>query len=64
VKQKAYFAISGIIFGLVSILHLIRAQFEWNFDLGPYSFPVWASYLGFLVAGALSIWGIGWALKK
>ena len=62
-KQTAYLAISGSIFGLVSLLHLMRILLDWNFEFGPYLFPEWVSYFGFLGAGILCIWGIGSSLK-
>ena len=36
--------ISGTIFGLVALLHLLRAVNQWPFQLGPWFLPQWASW--------------------
>ncbi len=53
---RNYFLISGTIFGAVSVLHLVRALTRGPFELGPLSVPIWASWIGFTLAGLLSLW--------
>lgn len=54
--SRSYLLISGTIFGVVSVLHLVRALTGGPFEIGPLSLPVWASWIGFVVAGLLSTW--------
>jgi len=51
-----YLIISGLIFGVVSIIHLVRAVNEWTFVIGPMTLPVAVSWLGFLVTATLGVW--------
>ena len=55
-SRKAYLVISGIIFGLVSLLHLARVVFGWEAVIGVWTVPFWVSWGGFVVAGILSAW--------
>ncbi len=55
---KTYLITSAVVFGLVAIIHLLRALNGWQFVVGPYEIPVSASWIGFLVTGALCAWAI------
>ncbi|MFI4970879.1 MAG: hypothetical protein ACHP7D_11800 [Lysobacterales bacterium] len=57
-KTQTFVMISTIIFGLVAIVHLLRIMQGWAVQLGPYTIPAAASWLGLLVAAALCAWGI------
>ncbi len=35
-NTRAYLVISGIIFGVVAVLHLLRLVNDWSFQLGPW----------------------------
>ena len=61
---RLYFGISAVIFGIVSVLHLLRVMNGWVFVLGPYSVPMFASVCGTLIAGTLSIWALYLARKS
>lgn len=56
-NQQNYLRLSGIIFGLVAVFHLIRIVFNWSVVIGPYDIPVWISYIGLVVAAILSYFG-------
>ena len=58
VNARTYVVISGVIFGLVAVIHLLRAVNGWTFELGPVSVPVGASWVGFVVIAALCAWAI------
>ncbi|HDO23210.1 MAG TPA: hypothetical protein ENH38_09145 [Nitrospirae bacterium] len=62
-KKRLYFLITGIIFGLVSLFHLIRLLFWWPVRIGTWDVPVRISVFGFIAALGLSIWGF-WLAKK
>ena len=55
---KVYCLVSGIVFTLVSLTHLLRNLSEWPFVLGPYNISPLFSWAGFIGAGALAIWGL------
>jgi hypothetical protein len=47
--------ISGTIFGIVSILHLLRLLTGASVIIAGYSLPVWVNVLGFFAGGFLCI---------
>ncbi|MFH1700489.1 MAG: hypothetical protein ABIE07_07860 [Candidatus Zixiibacteriota bacterium] len=55
-KTKKYCIVSGFIFGLVAILHLLRAIQGCTFQVCDWMVPIWMSYAGFIAAALLSIW--------
>lgn len=55
-NTRSYLLISGTVFGVVSVLHLLRALMRGPFEIGPVSLPIWASWIGFVVAGLMSAW--------
>lgn len=61
--NKIYFIVSGVIFGLVALMHLVRSLNSWVFLIGPYTLLPWMSYAGFVVAAILSIWAFLLATK-
>jgi hypothetical protein len=54
--RDPYRLVSGIVFGIVAILQLVRAIGEWPVQVGSYAVPVAFSWIAFVVAGALSVW--------
>lgn len=54
--RDTYRLVSGIVFGIVAILQLVRAISEWPVQIGPYAVPVAFSWIAFVVAGALCVW--------
>jgi len=63
-KRQAYLYISGCIFGVVAILHLIRAVLQLPVQIGALSFPVGLSWVGGVVALLLCAWGFRLAGKE
>ncbi|MEW5924358.1 MAG: hypothetical protein AB1746_10255 [Candidatus Zixiibacteriota bacterium] len=57
--RKMYLTISGIIFGLVALLHLGRLVYGWEVQFGGLTIPFWLSWGGFFAAGILCIWAFG-----
>lgn len=51
-----YFFISGIIFGIVALLHFFRAINHWQFQIGIWMIPAWVSWVAGVVAAGLGIW--------
>jgi hypothetical protein len=56
--MRAYLQISGGLFGLIAVAHLLRLFRHWPIDLAGHMVPMWASWLGLVLAGGLSIWAL------
>jgi len=63
-NSKAYLYISGTVFGIVAILHLVRVVLGWDFVLGPWSLPMYISILGTIGPGLLSAWAFTLASRR
>lgn len=57
-SARVYLVVSGMIFGVVALLHLVRLVNQWVFRVGPWSLPLWMSWTGTLVAAALCLWAL------
>lgn len=55
VGQKLFIGVSGTIFGIIAILHLLRAVYGWPAEIGGLVAPMWLSWLALLVAGYLAL---------
>lgn len=55
---KSYCTLAATVFALIALLQLARAVLGWPVTISGYSVPLWASWIAFIVAGALSV--IGW----
>jgi hypothetical protein len=49
--------IAATLFGLVALAHLARIALALPVQIGTTDIPVWVSWAGLVVAGALSVWG-------
>ncbi len=56
--MRAYLQISGTLFGLIALGHVLRLFRQWPVDLAGYPLPLWVSWLGLVIAGGLSIWAM------
>jgi hypothetical protein len=56
-SRRAYLLVSAVIFSLVALLHLARIVFGWSAVIGNCSVPMWLSWVGLIVAGALVYFG-------
>lgn len=54
--SKLYLYVTGSIFGLVAIAHLVRLIFHWPAQIGTWVIPIWLSWILLFLAGVLSIW--------
>jgi hypothetical protein len=57
-NQKTFDLVAGIIFALVALLHLLRIYAGWPIVIRNWAVPLWFSWVGLLVAGALSYSGL------
>jgi hypothetical protein len=60
-NQQAFFLISGIIFGLVALFHILRLFYRWQVRLGSQEIPLWASVVGLILAAGMCLWAF-WLL--
>lgn len=56
--QKTFFMVASVIFALVALLHLSRIYMGWPVVIGSWSVPMWLSWIGPVVAGRLSYFGL------
>jgi uncharacterized membrane protein YozB (DUF420 family) len=49
-------AVSGVIFGLIAIMHLLRLAYSAKVTIGDRAIPMWVSVLGFVIPLCLSLW--------
>ena len=55
-NRSGYQTVSGLVFGLVAVLQLVRAVRQLPVQVGSMAIPVWASWIAVLVAGGLCLW--------
>ena len=56
VGRKRYCIVSGTMFALIAMSHLIRLLLGSTVHIGDWLLPGWTSLIGLLVAGAFSVW--------
>jgi len=54
----AYRKVSGVVFALVAVMHLVRAVQALPVTVGSTAIPVSLSWLAAVVAGGLSVWAL------
>jgi len=63
VSQKLYLIISGAIFFLVGVFHLLRLLNHWPILVGTRTIPHSLSYVGFPVSTGYAVWAY-WLLRR
>ena len=53
-NQQTFLAVSGIIFGMIVLMHLARILGGWPAHIGTFEAPMWLSWVAVAVAGYLS----------
>ena len=53
-KEKPYFPITGIIFAIITILHLLRIIYSWPALIGTFKVPLWLSWVALIIGGYLA----------
>ncbi len=61
--QKTYALVTGAIFALVALLHVLRLFMGWPAVIGSWSVPMWLSWVALVVAGGLSVLGLRAAMR-
>ena len=55
-RMRAYLQISGVIFGIIGVLHVVRLLFDWPAEVSGWAVPLWISWMAILAAATLSFW--------
>lgn len=53
--QRSYVILSGVIFGLIAVLHVLRLFSQWQATIAGATVPLWLSGLAAVVAGAMAL---------
>jgi hypothetical protein len=62
-NQPAFVLVSGIIFGLVALLHAVRLALRWEVKVNQREIPMGLSVGGLIVAAGLCCWAL-WLLLR
>jgi len=62
-SNKLYLIVSGAIFFLVAVFHLLRLVYHWPIVVGTYEVPHVLSYVGFPASTAYCVWAC-WLCRK
>ncbi len=57
-NTKLYLLISGAIFCVVAMLHLLRMLNQWSFIVEQWAIPLWVSWVGVVIPASLAIWAV------
>lgn len=49
-----YFQVTGVIFAVIGLLHLLRLVRAWDAQIGDFAVPLWLSVLAVIVAAYLA----------
>ena len=52
--MKPFTTLAVVVFTIVAVLHLLRIFMGWEVVVGGTVIPMWASYLGLIIAGGLA----------
>ena len=56
-SHKTYAVVTGIIFLLIALLHLLRLLYGWEAIIAGWSVPDWVSVVALMIAGYLAYEG-------
>ncbi len=54
--MRTYIQITGVIFGVVALVHVVRLMLDWPAQVAGWVVPIWISWVAILVSGALCVW--------
>lgn len=63
-REKNFLVITGIIFLLIAILHVLRIAYQWEAVIGGTSIPLWVSWFALIASGVLSYFSFTFGAKK
>jgi len=62
--QKTFALISGIIFTIVALAHLLRLAQGWDIIIAGWLVPLWVSWIGLVIPGILAYHGLRFGAQK
>jgi hypothetical protein len=62
--MRAYLMVSGLLFGLVAVLHVLRLAYGLTVQVGSWTVPLDASGIGAVVTAALCAWAFALARRR
>jgi uncharacterized membrane protein YhiD involved in acid resistance len=62
-NHKTYCGVTATVFTIVALAHLLRLINGWSVEIDTMIVPMVVSLIGFIVAGALAVWGFREARK-
>ena len=51
-----YVVVSGVLFGVIALVQVVRALNQWPVQVAGFDVPVWVSWVAMVVAGSLCVW--------
>lgn len=51
---KNYFQVTGVLFAVIGLMHVLRLLFGWDAQIGGFVVPVWLSVVALVVAAYLA----------
>ena len=54
--MRAYIRITGVVIGLIALVHAVRLILDWPAQVAGWVVPIWISWVAILAAGALCAW--------
>jgi len=61
--MRAYLLVSGLVFAVVAVVHILRLAYGWPVQIAGFSVPVDASWAGMVVPAALCVWAFALARR-
>ncbi len=63
-KKQNYFYVSGVVFTVITFLHLVRALSGWSVWLGDMQIPMWVSWVVVVIGAYLAVSGFNLSHNK
>ena len=54
--MRTYIQVSGVLFGVIALLHMVRLLLDWPAQIAGWDVPLWISWVAIVAAGALCAW--------
>ena len=54
--MRSYIQISGVVFGVIALAHVVRLLLDWPAQVAGWAVPTWISWIAMFAAGALCVW--------
>lgn len=58
INPKPYFVVSGCLFTLVALVHLVRAIYGWPVVVADWEVPISVSWVAFVLTASLALWAV------